>query len=186
MPVKDVIFIFDWASECQCDAGPRATGHLQISLDKFLEGDSRFHNIVVHLEAIRNKTIEISWELGLQEPTDELLAFEVMETIVHEALHCALIDAYLSHLKLSELTKIKTDNEYFEELLVEALACWSIFGVFARARALFHPKLKKVGDVPEQARLLLKGAKFMDKLNKILEEAKAYPSSLIKRTNSFK
>ena len=42
-----------------------------------------FYNVVIHLEFMRRKTEEISEEIGLEKASDELLAFEVIMTIIN-------------------------------------------------------------------------------------------------------
>lgn len=186
MPIGEVVFIFDWASECLCDNGPRVSGHLRISLGvplkpgkTFYEAVAQtFYDVVVHLEAVRKKAEEVASELELERVPDELLAFEVVTTIIHESIHCAIWDAFVTKKDIEEYIRYKTHKRYFEELVIEALSYWSVLGVFARASALFHRSLEEAGDKNAQVRLFLEGVEFMDKMTKVLEEGKPYPDFL--------
>jgi len=66
MPIGQVVFILDWASECQCDAGPSVSGHLRMSLESLLGSGKMFYDVVVHLESVRRKAEEVAEELGLK------------------------------------------------------------------------------------------------------------------------
>ena len=93
MPVGEVVFVLDWASECQCDWGPDVSGHLQLSLESLIESGKPAHDVVIHLEAVKRRADEVAELLGLEHAPDDLLAYEVMTTIVHESIHCAIADA---------------------------------------------------------------------------------------------
>jgi len=178
MPVGEVVFVLDWASECQCDWGPDVSGHLQLSIESLIESGKPAHDVVVHLEAVKKRADEVAELLGLDYAPDDLLAYEVMTTIIHESIHCAIADALTSGEGVESLLIARLWRGYFEELVVEALSHWSILGVFARAPALFHANLKTAGSERAQIELIREGVEFMDKMSEILEEGVSYPDFL--------
>ena len=107
-----------------------------------------------------------------------MLAFEVTTTIIHESIHCAIGNAFVTAGDVEKLVRNRINKGYFEELVVEALSYWSVLGVFTRAPALFHASLKGAGEEDAQVRLLLEGVEFMDKMAEVLEEGKPYPDFL--------
>ena len=62
-----------------------------------------FYNVVIHLESMRRKTEEISEELGLKKASDELLAFEVIMTMIRESIHCVIRDAFMTPENIKKL-----------------------------------------------------------------------------------
>jgi len=178
MPAGEVVFVLDWDSECSCDWGPAVCGHLRLSIESLIESGKPAHDVVVHLEAVKKRADEVAELLGLEHAPDDLLAYEVMTTIIHESIHCAIADALTPGEGVENLLIARLWRGYFEELVAEALSHWSILGVFARAPALFHASLKTAGDMRAQVELLKEGIEFMDKMSEILEEGSTYPDFL--------